>query len=529
MYKVTLNDTTILYHSNLEMLKLKDAKITLEVNKAGSFKFLIYPTHPYYALITKLKSYIKVYKNEKIIFSGRVIEDDLGFYNEKHVYCEGELAYFNDSVQRSYEFQGTITELLTLFITEHNAQVEVDKQFTLGVVTVTDANDYMARASTEFKKTLVNLNDKLISTYGGYMYVRNENNVRYLDYLEDFDTRSAQSIEFGKNLLDYAKKTTASDIVTAIIPLGAETEVDGVKTKLDIKSVNGGLDYVFNQDAVDLYGWIFEKVEWQDVTLPANLKTKATDYLLESMKLNITIELKALDLSAMDKNIDDFSFCEYVEVISVPHGLNEFMLIQKQDIDILNESNNTITLGTARKSFTEQTVKDQNDTKDYVKVTTESVSNYILNKLMESENHFSSSINQSATNILQTVASEYITPSGVDTKVSTAIEQKDTEYSIKFNSYEEFQTATGVKFTDMQKYIRFVNGNIELGNNENALTLKITNEKIVFLNGMKELAYFQNNKLYVTDVELPLGGKLKLGNYAFIPRTNGNLSFKFVG
>ena len=128
--------------------------------KSGSFGFGIYPSHPFYSYIEKMKSYIKVFKDEKLIFSGRITEDKKGFYNEKNVYCEGELSYLNDSIQRPYEFQGTITGLITFFIDVHNAQVDSEKQFTLGTITVTDSNDYISYSSTEYKNTLTNLSEK---------------------------------------------------------------------------------------------------------------------------------------------------------------------------------------------------------------------------------------------------------------------------------------------------------------------------------------------------------------------------------
>lgn len=44
----------------------------------------------------------------------------------------------------------------------------------------------------------------------------------------------------------------ASDIVTAVIPLGARledvTEVEGLDAYLTIKDVNGGVDYVYSQE-----------------------------------------------------------------------------------------------------------------------------------------------------------------------------------------------------------------------------------------------------------------------------------------
>ena len=60
---------------------------------------------------------------------------------------------------------------------------------------------------------------------------------------------------------------------------------------------------------------------------------------------------------------------------------------------------------------------------------------------------------------------------------------------------------------------------------QNTFDLKIENNKISFLDGNKELAYFKNQKFYVTDGEF---NSFRVGDYAFVPRVNGNLSFKKV-
>jgi hypothetical protein len=83
---------------------------------------------------------------------------------------------------------------------------------------------------------------------------------------------------------------------------------------------------------------------------------------------------------------------------------------------------------------------------------------------------------------------------------------------------------TDAKFEEISKYIRFVDGNIVLGEEGNTLTLQIENDRISFLDSGLEVAYFSNNRLYVTDGEFI--NSLQLGNFAFIPRENGNLSFK---
>ena len=136
MYKVTLDGSYLLYPS-IEELTLADAELSLEVNKAGHFEFTIYPSHPLYAQIHKLKSIVEVYQDNVLLFRGRVLNESLNFDKSKNILCEGELSYFNDSILRPYNFTGSITDYLQSFITNHNSQVEVDKQFTLGNITVT--------------------------------------------------------------------------------------------------------------------------------------------------------------------------------------------------------------------------------------------------------------------------------------------------------------------------------------------------------------------------------------------------------
>lgn len=147
-----------------------------------------------------------------------------------------------------------------------------------------------------------------------------------------------------------------------------------------------------------------------------------------------------------------------------------------------------------------------------------------------------STIIQTANNITMQVEknTEDLTDmTNLTSTIKTALQLDNDGVAVVFsaiNTYiDEVNKNAQDNFNTIQKYIRFVDGNIVLGNSDNQLTLKITNEKITFMNGGYELAYFQNNKLNVKDVELWSGGQLKLGNFAFVPRSNGNLSFKYVG
>ena len=76
-------------------------------------------------------------------------------------------------------------------------------------------------------------------------------------------------------------------------------------------------------------------------------------------------------------------------------------------------------------------------------------------------------------------------------------------------------------------YIRFVDGNIQLGRSDSTIVLTIQNEKIVFSNGSKEVAYVSKDKLYITDGEFLTN--LYIGKFGLTPRDKtGNLSFRKV-
>ena len=138
MYKI-LVDNILMYDSRIEELALINPVVTLEENKAGSFSFKIPPKHPYYDLIQRRKSIVQVFQDdeEEPIFSGMCIEITNDFYKQKQIYCEGELAYFNDSIQRQARYQNvTVRGLLENFIAKHNEQVEEAKRFQVGIVTL---------------------------------------------------------------------------------------------------------------------------------------------------------------------------------------------------------------------------------------------------------------------------------------------------------------------------------------------------------------------------------------------------------
>lgn len=535
MYQVYA-DGSLIFDSRFEEYVIARGQIDLEVNKSGSFVFTLYRDHPYYDRIEKLKTIITVYRDNMLIFRGRVILSADGFYNDKTFTCEGELSFLLDSIQRAYSFTGSPADLFAQFINNHNSQVDADKQFTVGNVTVTDPNNYINRGNSSYEDTLTNLNGKLLESLGGYINITaGENGVRVINWLADYPYLSTQSIEFGENLLDFTRQNSAEDIATALIPLGAkiETEDEDVQEepRVTIESVNDGLDYIYDEDAVNVYGWIYKSQTWDDVTEPANLLTKARAYLNELINLNISLELSAIDLSAMDKDINAFMLGDYIQVISAPHGINAKYLLTKQSVDILHPENDKITLGYTFSTFTDTTLNNSNIGTSVNEKVEIIENNYVSNNVLTDEiESLKSMINQTADSITMGVLQEYATNDQVTEAVSTLYTQLKDSFEFMFTTIEttinENDANTRQEFEEIRKYIRFEDGDIIIGQSDNELRLRIENDRITFYDNVDEVAYVSNHKLHITEAEILTS--IIVGNYAFIPRANGNLSFKKV-
>ena len=112
-------------------------------------------------------------------------------------------------------------------------------------------------------------------------------------------------------------------------------------------------------------------------------------------------------------------------------------------------------------------------------------------------------------------------------EVNTKFEQTKDSFVFDFNQLTEnlnkLSTGTDSEFNEIKKYIRFIDGAIIIGVEGNPLTLKMINDRISFLENGNEVAYISNRRMYINDAEIL--SSLVLGNFAFTPRTNGNLSF----
>lgn len=111
--------------------------LTREAGKAGSFEFTLPLGNVAHSALQKLKTIVEVEQDGTPIWHGRVMSHDMDFYLRQKVYCEGELAYLNDTALTPYRYPNiSIREFLENVIRNHNRQTDKYKAFTVGDVTV---------------------------------------------------------------------------------------------------------------------------------------------------------------------------------------------------------------------------------------------------------------------------------------------------------------------------------------------------------------------------------------------------------
>lgn len=543
-YRV-LCDGYVLHDSNLEQFTLINPVLTVELNKSGEFTFQIANNHVYYDKIINKKSCIEIYQDGEWLWSGRPIKVSTSLKLVKTVVCEGELSFLHDSNQRIAEYHDmSVKDYFTTLINKHNAMVDESKRFTVGNVTVTDSNDSLYRYSN-YENTFDTIQDKLIDRLGGYLLTRHVDGVTYIDYVQSYPYITNQVIEIGSNIIDLSLEESSADTISALIPLGKKlTEISEEspqqestgEERLTIESVNNGLDYIVNDDAVSRIGMVFGTVTFDDVTDPYNLLAKGSEELTDRIYNTLVISLNIFDRSFIDKSMGAFRLGASVIASSPKHGLNhKQMMISKMQISLVDVSKSKIEIGVTKKSITSD-IADSNNNFD-TKVET-IVSDYVKNEeitvIRPQINEVKSLIEQTADSIRSEVSTEYMKieeKTEIYNYISSQILQESDKITISFTDrVTNIENQVVANQQNIDKYIRFSAEGIELGDELSPFKVKISNVKISFYQNGQEVAYISNNKLYITQalfMQKSTIGNENSGYYTWVIRSNGNMSLKY--
>lgn len=385
-------------------------KLTREISKGGSLTFTMTHDHPQYDMLQKMSTVVVVKQDGKEIWRGRILNHEADWYNNRAVYCEGALSYFNDSCVTPFNYEGTLKEFLQHLIDVHNAQVgQKMKMFELGTVTAAlgdlkvqfgDADQY--GVGEDYGKIWDIIDKMVLKTFGGYAYCTFNANtgynvLNYCDQAYEEQRQTAQDIEYGVNLLDLTEKTDTNGLYTRIYPVGNKHTVEETKWKYKFKWLPGGLGkytdsheerygimgtdaetvnkylpksgyrcnlntgddcgYIENTDAVKKFGVISRIVEF-DTDSENDTFAAGVQALQQNHTMVTSYTVKAVDLVDAGYDTERLTFASYAHIISAPHSVDAIMLCSKLVEPLDHPEKKELTFGMTRRTLTDRQVEN---------------------------------------------------------------------------------------------------------------------------------------------------------------------------
>lgn len=538
--------------------KLKSGSVVKGINAIDTFSFSILPSNSGFSQINDFTTLVSVFNTNKnrYEFFGRALYSDTTMSDSglitKDVTCESYMGFLCDSQQTYVEERNwTVSELLNHIIDTHNTQVEDYKRFTIGTLSVTAPNNNVY-CGIQRENTWDTIKKKLIDTLGGEIQYRVSDGTIYIDYMEKIGSVRATKISVSHNMKSITEERDPSAYVTRLIPLGSKlkkevtsTDNDGNETtqtkdseeRTDITSVNDGRNYIDDVTAIEKYGIHVGYQYWDDVSVPANLKRKAEEWLAQNNKVQIKYSITALDLSLLGLDVDDFEVHDYYPIVNPLIGIDDTARIVKKTIDICLEVSSSIEIGENLKALSDIQNEKFAAVSDVVEAVKKIESDYLTNEAVQSETlALTSLIQQNAESIILSVQEAFETKTAseefkneVVAKLSILadeISMKFTSTSQSINSIEEdLQT----QLEDIHKFIRFSDNGISIGSSDSSISLEIDNDMIVFKKNGAKFGWWDGNDFHTGNIFVDVNEQARFGNFAFLPRSDGSLMFLKVG
>lgn len=512
MYRLTYEDY-ILYDPRLatpeDRLIIRDPKVHLAVDKAGEMSFLLQPEHPYVDKLRKMSGVVELTDGATPIYRGRITRDTIDFYGVHTVETEGLLACLNDSIIEPFAYPEDFTEdtgyqeaaasgnvveyLFYWLLGQHNAQVSVEQQLKPGTCTVTDPNNYITRSSTDYQTTMEAIRGKLFgSSLGGHLLIRYEADGNYLDYYADLPLTNTQPVEFAANLLDLTTELDGTDIYTAILPLGKDglTIAELSDTDLTDDLVKSG-KIIYSKSGIAAHGRITRCIKWDDVTVPANLQTKAKAALADNgLAMPETITVRAVDLGWQDA-VQHFRVGRMTLLASTLHGYRASYPLLELSPDILDPGNTQITMGATRATYTGTQIEEDwrrdeetNRREENIKEDTRQQ----LDQVIRSTSQQITDLQRNVDSIILSALERYVETGDfesykgeVSTKLSVLTDQLSIDITRITERIDDVDGDLQSKYSEITKAFRFTSEGLIIGESGNEILLRLDNDVLQFV------------------------------------------------
>jgi hypothetical protein len=380
-YRV-LYDNQLLFDPYMDD-RITDTKLSSKLNSASYFDFTIAPTHSLYSKLKERSGEVRIYFNNLILFKGEITKIEEDFEGNYSVSCKGVLDYLTATRVRPYStVQGeqpltcpaTFDGYFQWLIDQHNSNcLDSRKRFSVGVNqgNMLDKNNYIYRSSEQRPTTASEIEDKILNSNGGYLFVHYQDDLNILDLYADVHDVNTQIIDYGVNMIDFTKTTTTEGQYTAVVATGYTPNPPEGQTDAKMKPItldgcaDGGTPYsstivkmgdrVYDVEAVNRYGYHEYYASNSDIKTYDGLLYYACKTLNTLLSPALTISVKAVDLALiMGEKYKHLQLGQAVRIRSKPRKVDEYLMVNSIDLDLMNPENTTFDLGASYDTLTGQ-------------------------------------------------------------------------------------------------------------------------------------------------------------------------------
>ncbi len=319
-----------------------DARIKYAKNDSGELQMALCAENPTAPLLSTMRSELVVEDDGLEIWRGRLIEPTSELGGKISLVAKGCLDYLHDTVMTQQTLSGSAQAVFASILSQHNAKpIEARKRFALGTIDV-DGNveELKVRAGDKTWDVIA----KLVKLCGGLVRTQRVDGENRIYWQKESSYVCTQEIRFGRNLLSLADAMQTDKLATVMYAYGRATE----DVPLGIETVNGGLSYVTDEEAIATFGWIEAAYTDSSCEDPATLKADAEKELSDRLDEIRTISARAVDLSDI-ADAEQIGVGMQVRVIAP--GMEEAMQCTALERFLFEPARTTLTLGATMRTI----------------------------------------------------------------------------------------------------------------------------------------------------------------------------------
>lgn len=254
--------------------------------------------------------------------------------------------------------------------------------------------------------------------------------------------------------------------------------------------VKSGLT-IYSKSGMATYGRITRHIKWDDVTVAANLQTKAKAALADNgLSMPETITCKAVDLGWQD-GIQHFRVGRMTALFSTPHGYSASYPLMELAPDILDPGNTQITLGATQQTYTGAQIDAKRETDKRIESTRQEISERVdesSSQVIQATHQQITDLQQNVNSIILSALENYVETGDFDsykeevsTKLSVLTDQLSIDITKVTERIDKVDGDLQSKYSEITKAFRFTSDGLIIGETGNEILLRLDNDVLQFV------------------------------------------------